>query len=255
MELPFCSHGHLINGHMNVSRYRTEDGREARERIVVDISRDARLRDAVLKTASMKLRYDASLSEGEKRAMLLVDAFNVVEEGIRSNKEAFEGLDRIMLGDAFVEGGACRHKGLASALILEQMVLQGNLGGRVYYVRGPAHGWAVYRTREGEFIVFDPAQKDKPINIASPEAHYARNGERIRYDCVREWRQIIEWDRELEARLSPQADTVFPDDLTVDPSALKRSGRPQDATPHPTDGAKPLPRWRRILFDLTGWTW
>ena len=66
----------------------------------------------------------------------------------------------ILIGDAAIYPGkgVCRHQGIIVAALLEQLIKEGYLHGRVRYVRGYGHGWAEYRDSAGNIHVFDVAK-------------------------------------------------------------------------------------------------
>lgn len=170
--------GHRIAG--GVSRGRSG----AREVLRVDWERDAALRqfyDKILADAGIKGRVGelGGLEKGEvvRRVMAAIRK-NVHggEEGVRAaellerrfaNQEVLIGLAAIVPGK-----GVCRHMGILNAAILERLVQEGYLSGEMYYIRGDAHGWAVYRNSAGKHFVLDAMQQQRVVAMNSPNAKY-----------------------------------------------------------------------------------
>ncbi len=149
--------GHIIDGGMS-------KGRIPREIIVVDWDRDLKLRKLykdILKKANIT-EQDKELS-GTKKGGLLYRIFGAVRDAIEDNEfvESHKAGNVILVGDTIKTGGVCRHKGPVTAAIIERMIKTGILKGKVYYIRGWEHAWAVYRTSGGEFVVFDTAIEEK----------------------------------------------------------------------------------------------
>ncbi|MFH1508212.1 MAG: hypothetical protein ABIG46_07310, partial [Candidatus Omnitrophota bacterium] len=155
-------HGHIINGG-------TSNGRSGnREIIVVNFERDRALQEFY---RDIKSRFEDRIRtdglSGEDKGRLVKGIYDAVIEQIKYDDVAIERLAQeykgkeVLIGNAaIIPGkGVCRHQGIISAAILERFIQERLLKGQVYYVRGPEHGWAVYRTSTGEFYVMDVAQE------------------------------------------------------------------------------------------------
>ncbi|MFZ2412380.1 MAG: hypothetical protein WAW23_12475, partial [Candidatus Methanoperedens sp.] len=60
--------------------------------------------------------------------------------------------------DLLREGGVCRHQAALSALVLESLIQQKTLDGKVYVNYGPGHAWAEFVPSSGERTILDVAQ-------------------------------------------------------------------------------------------------
>jgi hypothetical protein len=168
--------GHLIAGGVSTGR---SGGREI---IRVDLTKDAALRqlyNLIIQEAGISGRNGAL--RGAERGDLLKRIFDTVKKHIQYDDYAAKELEQryankeVLLGEAVIDkGGVCRHQGIVSAALLEHFIQEGYLTGQAYYFRGPGHGWAIYRTSAGQFIVFDVAQ-----NYLGPmegKKHYGGGG-------------------------------------------------------------------------------
>lgn len=58
-----------------------------------------------------------------------------------------------------VDGGVCRHFATFGGLIVERAIKEGRMNAKVYYVRGPGHGWLVVQSgKTGKVYIIDRAQ-------------------------------------------------------------------------------------------------
>lgn len=156
-------HGHIINGGVSHG----QSG--SREIIHVNWDRDEALQkfyDKILFQSGIR-SIAVSLS-GIQKGNAIRNVFSAVLWNIdRSEPAAYKLAHRylnqkVLIGEATIgKGGACRHFGIITAAILERLIEEGYLKGKVYYVRGLGYGWAVYETSGGERWVLDAMQKDK----------------------------------------------------------------------------------------------
>ncbi|MBU4311410.1 MAG: hypothetical protein KJ706_01670, partial [Candidatus Omnitrophica bacterium] len=228
----FCPAGHIIDGGVSM-------GREvARETIVVDWEKDVKLRklyEDILKGASIT-EQDMELL-GTKKGGLLYRVFETVKRTIeyKNDVEGHEEGNVILLGDTIETGGSCRHVGLMMAVILERMIKNGILKGKVYYLRGPAHGWAVYRTGSGEFVVFD-VQKDYLGDIKG--SYEGRGAQYFYRDHMPE---AVLNEKGANNNLSPESNTVVfgteMEELVLTAGEWKNDKRPEGYT-HIRDAVK-----------------
>lgn len=103
--------------------------------------------------------------------------------------------------------------GIATAAIIEHMIIDGKLGGRIYYVRGIRHGWAVYETRTQQKIVLDAAQQDKPLNLDDKRAIYYHGFGIQSYDAAKGMEDIKEQSPTFDPA---KLEGVDPRNMTVD---------------------------------------
>lgn len=167
----FNPYGHKIEGAVN-------KGRNAREITVVRWKdQDGKVLDAKLEQVFQEILKDSNISEddvdldGNTKVEVIHNVIFAIQDHIQFDEARADKLakdfknEEMLLGDASVdEGGVCRHQAQAIAAILERMIVpprgkaKGILRGRIYYVRGPGHAWAVYQRSKGEFYVLDVAQ-------------------------------------------------------------------------------------------------
>ncbi|MFC1646351.1 FHA domain-containing protein, partial [Candidatus Omnitrophota bacterium] len=176
--------GHFIAG--GVSRGRNG----AREIIRVDWERDRALNQLynnILQEAGFSGRNGAL--SGREKGDVLRRVYAAVKKHIVADENAAEMLARkfmnqeVLLGEAVIgKGGVCRHQGIVSAAFLERFIKEGYLSGQAYYFRGPGHGWSVYQTSAGKFMVFDVMQ-----NYLGPmegAKHYGGHGQYHYYSAA-----------------------------------------------------------------------
>jgi hypothetical protein len=155
----FGEHGNKIEGGVS-------NGREGnREIISVNFKEDInlskmfnRIRESI---QSMYPQYDLTRLPGEIRGQLLKLIFDEISDKVKYKDmlPQHEAGNLILVGDTIETGGVCRHMGILAAAIIERFINEGVLGGRIYYVRGHGHGWAVYETSDGAYsYVLDVAQ-------------------------------------------------------------------------------------------------
>lgn len=151
-------------------------GSYGREAIVVDWRNEARRN----RGASLATLYDTAVQratvEGRFRKSLALQAvYNTVDEhfidrsnaGVaRVNRGVRAGPDTKVHIDCYIEAraGVCRHMALTCAAILERMVEQGLLAGKVSNDRNSlsgqgAHAWCRYTSSTGGIVILDVMQK------------------------------------------------------------------------------------------------
>ena len=168
-------HGHLFDGGISISR-----GSE-RERLLVywGNDRDGRPLDPGLhKIYNDFLAYKQSgrsiLSSLRKALDPYPRSLETWHPDIPGNLvESKAGL-YWTIGDLTKIGGVCRHFGVVAGAILERAMREGNLSHnwKVYYARGPGHGWAVLHSlKDNKIYVFDHMQKryDSQENLDFPK--------------------------------------------------------------------------------------
>ena len=148
--------GHKIAGGMSTGR----GGVNSREIIAVDWQKDKVLREVYRR---IEEKLDPS-KMGKDTIPFKVDylesVYDAIHAAVQYDLSAFADKkgQEVLIGDTLEEGGVCRHMGIFVAALLEKLVQDGWLRGKVYYVRGIDHGWAAYQTKSGVFRVFDVAQ-------------------------------------------------------------------------------------------------
>lgn len=154
--------GHVIDNGISTGR----GGINTREIDVANWKKDPKVpgmyRD--IKTEINRINW-RNLSEEEREIIRARIVYNKVYKDVPTNPARATFLEnnyagrRMLTGDAVgAEGGVCRHQGIISTQLLEQLIKDKILRGKVFYIRGPSHGWAVYRTSTGEFYILDVAQ-------------------------------------------------------------------------------------------------
>jgi hypothetical protein len=144
-------------------------GAHAREAIVVDDSKDMELQRIYGKV--MRRKQSLQADGGQVRGRLIEEVWNVVQEEMPYDKE---NVDRITAGynepdhkvllSAFLEGGICRHQALLAGYLIERMIKEGILQGRVSVDRNSVkgkggHAWVRYTNSIGKIFIIDAARK------------------------------------------------------------------------------------------------
>lgn len=151
-------------------------GGSAREAITVKPEVDPRI-DAVYDHMTRKrilgrlMKKATGHSGGET-----VDQLNKVYETVKSVmkydgdevekfSKQFSGDQQVSLGDYIEKGiGVCRHQGLLSAYLIEKLIADGKMTGKIKIERntipeyGGTHAWATYTAENGTEYVIDAAQ-------------------------------------------------------------------------------------------------
>lgn len=153
-------------------------GAQPREAIVVD---DSPAKDLILRNFYKGFRlFSARSALRESRQkdlpvepLLVQKVFETVAENMRYNRKAVENIarvyhlgpdEKIYLGVYLREGvGVCRHQGLLAGYLLEKLVGEGYLKGKVSIDRNTipgkgGHVWARYTTPDGQAYIIDAAQ-------------------------------------------------------------------------------------------------
>ncbi|MDD3375317.1 MAG: FHA domain-containing protein [Candidatus Omnitrophica bacterium] len=148
--------GHLIAGGESTGR----SGRDTREVIKVDWENDEILNQIYKNAISHLDKSKADQDTLLYKLDYLESVYDAVDAAIRYDEYAFSDKagEEVLIGETLEKGGVCRHMGILVASVLEKMIKEGYLRGKVYYVRGPGHGWAVYQAKSGSYRVFDIAQ-------------------------------------------------------------------------------------------------
>lgn len=69
-------------------------------------------------------------------------------------------------------GGVCRHKSVAIAAILEKLIKENYLQGKIFYASGVGHAWALYRATNNNIYIIDRAQNHFTDLAYEPDAYY-----------------------------------------------------------------------------------
>lgn len=133
------------------------------ETVLVDINRDRNLQKVFLGVISqLEQQYGTKpiAWTGSQKGDLLQRIFLAIRNAVNFdvNVQQHTSGNTILLGDTIQTGGVCRHMGLIVALVIEKFIRMQILKGKIYYVSGINHGWAVYETSDGYAIVLDVAQ-------------------------------------------------------------------------------------------------
>ena len=179
--------GHYIAG----GKSRGRSG--GREEIVVDWQSDAALEALYQRVLTRAGAVPGADAAGRQR--VLEAAFQEVRSSIEGGKAGLARAERlsaefankeVLIGDAAIcpAAGVCRHMGITNAAVLERLIGEGYLGGQAFYVRGPGHGWAVYRTESGQFKVLDGMQKPTILPMDPGVQHHGGGGRYFDYGAA-----------------------------------------------------------------------
>ncbi|MDD5629831.1 MAG: hypothetical protein PHU21_12245 [Elusimicrobia bacterium] len=155
------------------------------ETVAVDWDRDAALRGFYER---VKARLAARrVGSGELAA--LSEVFAAVAREVKYDQDAVArrierlgGRRGVLLGelmglsgdDSCPAVGVCRHMALLLGAVLERLISEGQpalSGGRVYYVDGKGHAWAVYRDAQGRYHVLDAAQRRGEVPLRAQTSY------------------------------------------------------------------------------------
>lgn len=150
-------HGHVIEDGKSSSR----GDPNSREIITVDNSPFLMnlYREFRVKVLEQKIRWiDALKSIVNMRRFPLNDEMKMAARGYGVPEE-WKGKS-FTIDEFGKKGGVCRHLGIVNAWLLERGIKDGWINGKVYYVRGSAHGWAQLSSVSGKMYVLDAAQSN-----------------------------------------------------------------------------------------------
>lgn len=102
---------------------------------------------------------------------VLKQCFDTVTEVMPSNELVVENIgkrlapDQKIALDSYIinKGGVCRHQALLAGYLIEKLINEEHMGGKVSIDRNEiqgkgAHAWIRYEDRDGEAYIIDPAQ-------------------------------------------------------------------------------------------------
>ena len=165
----YWRYGHKIAGGKSVGRMSN------REIIVVDWKRDVVLQQFYNK---IKTKIEKDISGrypilGEYKGAIL----NLIFDEVAKLPDEYSYLDEFrgkefLVGKAIEKGGVCRHKSIIMAAIIERLLEEGVLDGKVFYVRGPGHGWVVYETNHGKLLLLDAAAQERILPLNEQQEYF-----------------------------------------------------------------------------------
>jgi hypothetical protein len=176
-------HGHIINNGYSLPRDRNAD----REHLIVDWEHDKALQD-LFERIVRRLALDRieTLTSGDEEVLRSV-IFEEIKKWVPQNPDKWAPYinQKVLVGVAIENGGACLHMGLIAAAILEHLEEAGTLHGQSFFVRGPNHAWAVQRSLHDVRYAMDMAQQNRPFDQVHIAAQYkVREGQHMAYKAV-----------------------------------------------------------------------
>ena len=138
------------------------------EAIVVDDEKDPHLNQTYQELINIRKRAQ---ERGYRfKDGLLVDIYNLVSKKIpynlhRSEQIRVKTIDKKIILSAFFGGGVCRHQALLTGYLIERLVREGYLKGKVSIdsnqklnSKESGHAWVRYTNSQGKIIIIDTAQ-------------------------------------------------------------------------------------------------
>lgn len=180
-------------GRLIIERDSPIDGRVylgiAREAIVVDGTKQSELQSAY---DELIKRRQAKVEEGQHfREGILREVFDLTGELLPTNQQIVDQVSsqykdggKVALANFIrAKGGVCRHQSLLAAYLLERLINEGRIRGKVSVdrsfnrKRGTSHAWVRYTSYSGQVYILDVTknylgkieQADDPWSYKRPE--------------------------------------------------------------------------------------